>query len=244
MNVTGICITWNRPQLLGRSIHCFLQQTNPDARLIVLDDSGQYTSQQGNGWTLVSVSDRYSTMGEKRNASVDLVMKHYPQTDGVMLWDDDDVYFPHAAQSVSDALKLRPWAQPRLALELTSNGQGLRRVETFGHRHHDICYGGCWAWRLSDFRDAGGFATTDHSEDIKIANVFQEKFGDSADSTQSGEPWYYYNRLNNSISGEGRNFYALRGRQKIEFVGDPPVGWNGPDVFSLPVENGIHRRPW
>lgn len=244
MNVTGICITWNRPQLLGRSIHCFLQQTNLASRLIILDDAGQYTSQQEEGWSLLSVPKRYSTMGEKRNAAVDLAIKHYPQTDGIMLWDDDDVYFPHTVQCVSDALKLKEWAQPRLVLELSGDEGSLHQVETFGRKRYDICYGGCWAWRLGDLTNAGRFAVTNHSEDLKIAKIFQKKFGDSANSTSEGKPWYYYNRLNNSISGEGRNFYTLRGQQKIEFVGKPSIGWNGPNIFDLPISTDIHPRPW
>lgn len=245
MNLLAMCITWNRPELLGRSVHCFLQQTDPNARLFVLDDAGQYPSQTHDRWRLFSTSDRYPTMGDKRNALIDMALVRYPEMEGFMLWDDDDVYFPHATQCVSDALDSKCWAQPRLVLELSENGQSLRRTETTSRRRRggDIAYGGCWAWRLDVFEELGRFPSTNHSEDLKVAHPCFRKFGESADSSP-GEPWYYYNRLNNSISKEGKGFYARRGEQKIKPVEELSIGWNGPDIFSLPVEPGIHPRPW
>ena len=185
-------------------------------------------------------------MGEKRNALLDMSLRRYPEIKGFMLWDDDDVYFPHAIACVSVALDQKVWAQPRLALELNPDQQSLRRVETYKRGEQidrSMCYGGCWAWRIDTFNTLGRFPVTDTGEDIKVAHPCFSRFGSSADSSP-GEPWYCYNRLNNSIVEEGLNFYALRGRDKIEFVGDPPVGWNGIDVYSLPILPGVHPRPW
>lgn len=247
MNLLAHCITWNRPELLGRSIHCFLQQTDPNVRLIVLDDAGQYNDQTHERWALRSTSDRYQSMGSKRNAAVHLGLELFPDTDAVMLWDDDDCYFPHTAESVCVALAEKEWAQPRQALELEPDGKHLRRVETHGKVDGSFAYGGCWAFRLDEFFDAGMFEATNNSEDNKLAWKFFPKFGPSANSTP-GEPWYYYNRLNNSISAESamgtRDFYTLRGQQHIEFVGEPTIGWNGPDIFALPIKPGVFPRPW
>jgi hypothetical protein len=184
-------------------------------------------------------------MGAKRNTLVSMALKRYPEVEGVMLWDDDDCYFPHAMENVSGALEFKEWAQPRLALELPEGGDSLRWVRTH-HRHDDPLgrgYGGCWAFRREEFVKAGMFAETNHSEDLKIAKIFLREYGDSADSSPI-EPWYYYNRLNNSISSEGRNFYALRGEHVIKPVNELSVGWNGPDIFSMPIEPGVFPRPW
>lgn len=247
MNILAMCITWNRPKLLGRSIHAFLQQTDPNSRLFILDDAGQYQSQEHERWTLVSASKRYPSMGAKRNALLAMALKHYPQIKGFMLWDDDDVNFPHATQCVSDALESKCWAQPRLALEMTESEKSLKRVETCGRKRilsgTSVGYGGCWAWRLDTFANLGGFVDTNHSEDLKAAGPCQERFGESANSSPN-EPWYYYNRKNNSISAEGKRFYSLRGKQEINPVKELSIGWNGLDIFSLPIEPGIHPRPW
>ena len=246
MNVLAMCITWNRPALLGRSIHAFLQQTDPNSRMFILDDAGQYRSQEHDRWTLISTSERYPTMGEKRNALLDMALLRYPEIDGFMLWDDDDVYFPNATQCVSYALESKCWAQPRHVLELSEDGQRLRRTEAFKRGEQmdlSLCYGGCWAWRIDTFNQLGRFPASSDGEDTRVARPCLERFGSSADSSP-GEPWYYYNRLNNSIVEEGLDFYALRGRDEIEFVGDPPIGWNGPDFFKLPKEPGVHVRGW
>jgi hypothetical protein len=96
---------------------------------------------------------------------------------------------------------------------------------------------------MSAFNSIGRFPETDHGEDIKTAFPTLDLYGSSADSSPD-EPWYYYNRLNNSICGDGRNFYADRGRQEIEYVRDIPIGWNGLDFSKLPIDPGVSRRPW
>ena len=173
MNLLAMCITWNRPELLGRSIHSFLQQTNQNARLFILDDAGQYTSQEHERWTLFSTLNRYPNMGTKRNALLDLAIQQYPEIEGFMLWDDDDVYFPHAMQNVSDALDQKCWAQPRMALEMSKDCKRLRRVDTNGghRRPADIAYGGGWAWRLDTFGSVGRPPNSNHGEDIKVAAI-------------------------------------------------------------------------
>jgi len=186
-------------------------------------------------------------MGEKRNACIDLALERYPEIDAFMLWDDDDVYFPHAIQCVSDALDAKCWAQPRHVFEMSKNGKELLKTETW-QRHRDpnktLCYGGCWAWRMDTFNSLGRFPRTNNGEDIKVAWPCLSKHGPSADSSPNKSPWYYYNRLNNSISDEGNGFYAIRARQTIEVVDELSIGWNGTDIYNLPVADKIHPRPW
>ena len=107
MKIAAVCPTYKRPQLLGRAIHCFLQQTHPDRELVILDDAGQYRNQAGDRWRLVSINKRYDCFGDKRNAVIDMIS---PDVEGIVCWDDDDVYWPHAIEAVSAALEKRPWA--------------------------------------------------------------------------------------------------------------------------------------
>jgi len=53
VRIAAVCPTYKRPHLLGRAIHCFLQQTHPDRELVILDDAGQYPTQSGDRWRLV-----------------------------------------------------------------------------------------------------------------------------------------------------------------------------------------------
>jgi hypothetical protein len=59
MKLAAVTITYKRPQQLAALIGCFLAQDHPDRELVILDDAGQYDNQEGDGWRLVSVPDRY-----------------------------------------------------------------------------------------------------------------------------------------------------------------------------------------
>jgi hypothetical protein len=96
---------------------------------------------------------------------------------------------------------------------------------------------------LDTFEAMGRFPATSSGEDVRVGHPCRKRFGYSANSTP-GEPWYYYNRTNSKISTEGPDFYDLRGKQEIEFVGDPPIGWNGPNIYKLSWMPGVHPRPW
>ena len=74
--------------------------------------------------------------------------------------------------------------------------------------------------------------------------VVAVSFGAFSAVSSPDTPWHYYSRDNNSIVGEGLDFYALRGQQTVEYVGDVPVGWNGPNLYECEFEPGIHPRPW
>ena len=248
MRVTAVCVTWNRPQLLGRAIHCFEAQENEDARLFVLDDAGQYNSLVfGDGWVLASVPQRYPNLGYKRNMAVEMARKWFPETEAILTWDDDDVYWPHAVASVATALEKKPWAQPRLVYEpaVQDGGEALMCV------HADrpvgigsLAHGGSWAWRLDLFDAAGGYPNQDNGEDGMLAAKAEEWHGPSANSSAMG-PWYWYNRRDGEMMCDlGRDVWAIRGRQEIKKISCPPIGWNGPDIYAMPKIPRIHERPF
>jgi len=104
LNITALCVTYNRPALLGRSIFCFEQQQYANGHLYILDDGAQYESHSGPNWVLESEHERYPDLSAKRNAAAESALELWPDTDVIMTWDDDDVYFPHALSSVNAAL--------------------------------------------------------------------------------------------------------------------------------------------
>ena len=59
----------------------------------------------GDRWRLVSVADRFATLGEKRNAAARLAP---PDADALAIWDDDDLYMPWALRASVAALRARP----------------------------------------------------------------------------------------------------------------------------------------
>lgn len=170
--------------------------------------------------------------------------------DAYMAWDDDDVYFPEALYSVAKALEDKPWAQCRLIYE--SAGERLLRIhrafKTNPKTGRDMWgYGGTWAYRLDALREVGGYDDNEarsSNDDIDLGHKFLHRYGESADSTSRGHPWYWYNRDPGvrKISDEGIGFWKQRASLPMQFVGRPNVGWNGNNMYAYRILPGIHDR--
>lgn len=252
MKITAVCPTYKRPRLLGRAVHCFLQQDHKDCELIILDDAGQYTSQEHERWKLVSVPDRFDCLADKRQAVIEMAS---PDSDGFMCWDDDDVCFPGAVAAVAKALEKYAWAQCRIIYETASPGV-LAPTQAFNDRKYrrvgdgrvvNWGYGGCWAYRLKEFHDLNGYKNLkpSASEDIDLAGRFYLNFGESADSSIDG-PWYWYNRNPGvtKVSDQGMDFWRMREQWPFVPMYGPSVGWNGHDLYQYKILPGVQPRPF
>ena len=250
MKIGCICPTYKRPELLGRAIHCFLQQTYTDSCLIVLDDAGQYKSAVHDRWMLISTPNRYNSLGGKRQAGIDMLPR---ECDAYMAWDDDDVYWPNAIASVVAALKLRPWAQARVVYETVGPGklQATEAFRIYKSKPDKVTwgYGGCWGYRLAEHRMVGGYEDNpdrSSNDDLDLARKFFDTYGISGSSTPDSKPWYWYNRDPNvnKISTEGIHFWEKRGDIPCEAIESPPIGWNGPNVYDYQIMDGVQPRPF
>jgi len=101
--VICLCCTYNRPDLLGESIKCFIDQDYKNKKLIILND------QEGVNLKLDSYDNiqiynhpkRFDSLGAKRN-----YIKTLDDADYYCIWDDDDLYMPfRISESVYFALK-------------------------------------------------------------------------------------------------------------------------------------------
>lgn len=244
MRIVVGCPSYKRSRLLGRAIHCFNQQTHTDSEMVIIEDSGAVPSQSGDRWQLHGIAERYANLGAKRNAVVAMAS---PECRGYMVLDDDDVIWPGAIAAVSKALEKKPWAQCRLVYETHSPGK-LMVVKAFEEKTvkpGGWGYGGCWAYRLKEFRQVGGYFNSSVSDDIRLARKFYDKFGPSADSSEDG-PWYWYNREPSGwkISDEGNGFWEKRATYPGEVDPQLQVGWNGPNMYEWEIMPGIHPRPF
>jgi len=245
VRIAAVCPTYKRPHLLGRAIHCFLQQTHPDRELVILDDAGQYPTQSGDRWRLVSTPTRYPDFGTKRNAAIDLVS---PGTEAILCWDDDDVMWPQAMACAAEALEHNPWAQCMVVLETQRPGLLKACLAHAGVGLHpwQWGYGGCWAYRLPELRALGGYDAGDLGDDVGLAIKFWLRFGQAASSTPDDRPWYWYCREAGTqhISTQGPDFWRLRADDPMEPMPTPPIGWNGPDLYSWAIMPKIQPRPF
>ncbi len=185
LKIAAVCCTFLRPKQLGWLIKCFVEQDYPAERreLIVLDDAGQYESQQGDGWRLVSIDRRFRSLGEKRNAAVGLTS---PDVDALAVWDDDDLYLPWALSASVQALQSADWSRPSLVLHEQSDGT-LRQHETGGLFH------GGWAYTRQAFERAGGYPCINNGEDQQFARRLRRVEANESDPCRLGcRPFYIY----------------------------------------------------
>ncbi len=245
MKIAAVCVTFNRPALLGRMIRCFELQTHDDRELIILDDAGQYGDRQGDRWRIVSVKVRYPSLGAKRNAVLSLVS---PDSDCVAVWDDDDLYMPWQLSASVAALVYAEWAQPRRVLEEIR----LRRFtqhETFNRSTPDVYgYHGGWAFRRGIIEAAGGYPPISNGEDADLAERLTATLGPSVDtiSDQYPTPGYVYNFRPagyhvSAIAGD--TVYDQLGQVAVEPAGPLNISWPA-DYLSWPIDPGVRARRW
>lgn len=189
--IAMVCLTFKRPRLLGRLIECFRRQTYENRELVILDDCGDYPTQpSGDRWRIVSVNERYPSLGMKRNAAFRLVSEDVEMVQNV---DDDDLYMPLMLEAAVNALQKGPWAQGREAYEW--DGQTITRIETF-HRSvpTKFAFNGHWCFRLKEFWAVGGYP--EDMDDDRIADRMTAAYGPSVDllDEKFGEPFYVYSR--------------------------------------------------
>jgi len=249
MKIAAVCCTFLRPEQLGHLIQCFLKQDYPARKreLVILDDAGQYDSQQGDGWRLISTNQRYDTLGEKRNAATALVAD---DVEAVSVWDDDDLYLPWALRTSVEALKVAPWSRPSVVLHPEEDGS-LRQHETLGLFH------GGWAYSLEVFTRVGGYPPMNNGEDQGLALRFSLAGVEYADPIQlepmpfyvyswgSANGWHLsgmgpdgYHELQKRLDDHQRQFSAQRTKKVRLVIKDPPHL----DLQCPRVLPGVHPR--
>ena len=101
--ITCLCPTYGRFGLLRRSVAMFLNQTEPERRLLILNDAPRpITLGEFRGRDTIQVLNArpdHQELGEKRSR-----LLREASTSLVAHWDDDDVYLPHHLQCGVTAL--------------------------------------------------------------------------------------------------------------------------------------------
>lgn len=216
MRITCLAVTYKRPQLLAQAIESFLRQDYPAElrELIVLDDAGQYGTQSGKGWQIVSVPQRFRTLGEKRNASAALVTS---DVDAYCVWDDDDIYLPWHVSAAAQALADADYTIPTLLYIDKRN-----RLE---RKQNQYLFHGAWAFRRSAFEQVGGYPFMQSGQDQGLLKRFKAaKLRRSDPIHYDARPSYIYRWFTahaSHLSAMGANGYERLGTVATEQV--PPL---------------------
>ena len=185
MKIAAVTVTYKRPVQLGRMLACFLAQDYEDRELVILDDAGQYASQQGDRWRLVSVKKRYPTLGAKRNAAARLIS---PGTETIAVWDDDDCYQPWALRASAAALERAGWSRPGVVLHAAGDGSGrLFQHRTWANDPARKLFHAAWAFRRETFERIGGYSPALNSgEDQELMRRLERAGTSEADPCRLG----------------------------------------------------------
>jgi len=227
MKLAALCCTYRRPHLLGQLIESFLRQDYPSElrELVILDDAGQYENQEGDGWRLISIPQRFHSLGEKRNACAALAS---PDAQGFLVADDDDIYLPHWFSATAEALKQAEWSRPSLVL--LEHDDRLKEHETGGLYH------GGWALRRTAFYRVRGYAALNNGEDQELAGRLVAAGVTECDPCRHAPPFYIYRYDNTSYHlsyMDDRGYECLGDRSKI---GKASLHFGWPrDYAKLPV---------
>ena len=241
MKITAFCPTLNRPDLLGRLIKCFENQTYQNRELIILDDGGQYSNQKGDRWELISVPRRFRSLGEKNNAVIAMMSF---DSEALLKADDDDIYMPWWFESMADALSRHEMVQPHYAIDFISG----EWVQTTTHcaKSGRGAYHGCWGYRRTFIERVGGYRAQFAGDDQELDRRVRKEGVVPSDIDQAKyPPFYWYNRpLPNRISerGAGQAAYRATG-DKVKWVGIVPP-WKGEADWKREIPKKQILRPW
>lgn len=232
MKLAALCCTYLRPELLGELISCYLQQTYPAGfrELVILDDAGQFMSQKGDGWEIVSVPRRFRSLGEKRNACAALASE---DVEGFLIADDDDIYLPHWFAAHAEVLANADWSLPSKVLIETS--KSLQEMHTNGLYHAS------WAYRKSAFKRCGGYHAMNCGEDQDLARRFREMGFVPIDPCEAHPPFFVHRARNSSYHVSRLNDQGYLSLQK-ESVPVSPIAVRSPiRITSLPIR-GVEAK--
>ena len=88
--ISCVMPTYGRPAYVDESVAMFLAQDYPHKELILLNDCVDQTYRfEHSEVHVVNRAERYPTLGEKRNATIEM-----SRGELIAVWDDDDVYLP------------------------------------------------------------------------------------------------------------------------------------------------------
>jgi hypothetical protein len=207
--------------------------------LIILDDAGQYKSQEGDRWRLISLKRRFRKLGRKRNAAVALAGDRF---DAYAVWDDDDFYLPWALSASVRALEEAPWSRPSVILLEDGHASGRLRQHAAGGAYH-----AAWAYRREAFEAVKGYPSMNNGEDRGFARRLEKAGIAEADPVSLGFRPFFVARFNSGtphLSCSGPWGYRRFGRLPVEpvdrLVIEPPSGFE----LAPAILDGILPRPF
>lgn len=155
-----MCLTYGRPERLEESIECFLRQDYPGPKeMVILSDCQEQHLVLGlEDWTpakngfirIINRQGRGTSLGALRNECVEAC-----RGEVIVLWDDDDIFFPGYLTMMQQLVSGRDWA----------SHQNIFHMENFEIKSIQPGFGSWIAFTKDAWKRAGGYAEMNSGED-------------------------------------------------------------------------------
>ncbi len=181
--VSCMCLTYGRPNLLEEAIQSFLLQdyVGPKELIVLNDCVAQQLEFEHPEVSVVNISRRFRTVGEKRNACAALAAH-----DLLFVWDDDDIFLPHRiSYSVRMFEAKKGFFKPSRAFSLNDG-------KLSGPKSNLFHSGGCFSKQLFD--EAHGYCHMGSGQDMELELAFEKIIGrgKNYDGIRPEEIYYLY----------------------------------------------------
>lgn len=183
-DVSCICLTYGRPEVLEEAVYSFLQQDYTGRKeLIVLNDyAGQSLKFDHPDVQVVNVAKRFRTVGEKMNVAVALASH-----DLLFVWDDDDIYLPHRLAFSTSRF------EPQKGFFKPDKAWHWEKGKLSGPGKNIFHSGSCWSRDL--FNAVRGYPAEGTGYDLIFECLLEQQFpGSTAPYDIKAEEIYYLYR--------------------------------------------------
>jgi glycosyltransferase involved in cell wall biosynthesis len=196
--VSCLCLTYGRPFLLEEAIESFLRQTwDGPKELVILNDHPDQELIYKH-WQVVVVNSkrRLSSLGEKRNVSVELANFEY-----LLPWDDDDVHLPWRIEETMRGLEGKHFFK---CPQVWQTNRGVFKDEV---QDDEFAYHATAAYSRTIFKEVGGYQHLNGGEDQEFEYALRR-------GAETGRYWnivrvplermfYIYRRYHGSYHASG-----------------------------------------
>lgn len=241
----GVCCSCCRPDLVPYVIYCFEQQTHKDTFLVILDDNNLLLPTKGSQWEVLHI-EHCETLGDKRNACAEIAASK--GAEALVVWDDDDIYYPWGLEATNAALELAEFSRPSLFCWHTP--QGLKRANTWGRPDkRDKALQCGWGVHTDRFLEAEGYPSLNVGEDMQLALRLEALKVTECDPIELGYyPWYVWGPWKNQHISDPRYDYStfVKPEDPVAVVSTAPPGFDlqKPYYCGGIAERGFKKQDW
>lgn len=209
--IVALCPTYKRPHLMGNVLAMWQRQVCDTPRhLLILDDAPSFTHDlEGENWTLRTRAERYPFLGAKFAAMAQSAIEEFG-ADYLVLFEDDDVYFPHYLQHHIEVLNGgADLSIPSLIYTNYSVGKGKSVLQGNKLKHH-----GAWAFTSDIYLASKGYPQ-DRTEafDFVLRDHLMAAGAKMGDCSQT-LPQYLYRWFTASRNGSGFGNEIMKEQEK------------------------------